>query len=188
MFPAPFDYSAPTTLEEACATLAERGDDAKVMAGGQSLIPLLKLRLAAPAIIVDIGHVSGLDGVEVGGDVRIGAHVRHVDVEQDQALRRVLPIMADAARQISDPLVRNRGTVCGSVCHADPQGDWGSVMLALDARVVARSAAGTREIAVRELFDGPFTTRLRPDEVVTEIRIPRPASASGGAYLKLERK
>lgn len=189
MFPAPFDYSAPTSVDEACSILAERGEDAKVMAGGQSLIPLLKLRLAAPAVIVDIGRIPGLGAMDQDGDdVRIGAHARHVDIEGDELLRRLFPIMGEAARQISDPLIRNRGTLCGSVCHADPQGDWASVMLALDARLVAISTSGRREIAMRDLMDGPFSTTLRPDEVVTEIRIPRPRYPSGGAYLKLERK
>jgi aerobic carbon-monoxide dehydrogenase medium subunit len=189
MFPAPFDYAAPASVDETCSTLAERGDDAKVMAGGQSLIPLLKLRLALPAVIVDIGRVPGLNAVDAGPhDVRIGALTRHVDVERNEELRRLLPIMAEAARQISDPLIRNRGTLVGSLCHADPAGDWGSVMLALDARLGVRSTAGEREIPLADLFDGPFATVVRPDEVATDVRIPRPGPRSGGAYLKLERK
>lgn len=189
MFPAAFDYHAPPSLEEACALLAQHGDEAKVMAGGQSLIPLLKLRLAAPAVVIDIGRVPGLARVQTDdGEVRIGALTRHVDVERDGVLQGVFPMMAQAARQISDPLIRNRGTLCGSVCHADPSGDWGSVMLALDGRVVARSSSSERTIPVAALFDGPFTTTLRPDEVVTEVRIPRPRTRAGGAYVKLERK
>lgn len=189
MFPAAFDYQAPESLEEALAILAERGDDAKLMAGGQSLIPLLKLRFASPAVVVDLGRVPGLTGLsEADGELRIGARTRHVDIERDQSLRRRWPILADAAPMIADPLVRNLGTVAGSLCHADPAGDWGSVMLALDAVLVARSQGGERQVRAAELFDGPYTTTLKPDEVVTEIRVPRPEGPSGGAYLKLERK
>jgi len=189
MFPAAFDYRAPKTLDEALKLLKERGDDAKVMAGGQSLIPLLKLRFAQPALIVDIGRLPGLDGIKKqDGHVSIGALVRHVDVERSKELQGWLPIMGEAVHWIADPLVRNRGTVVGSVCHADPQGDWGSVMLALGADVVARSASGERVIHATDFFTGPFTTALRPDELATEIRIPVPAGAAGGAYNKLERK
>jgi carbon-monoxide dehydrogenase medium subunit len=189
MFPAAFEYRAPATLDEALGLLAEAGDDAKVMAGGQSLIPLLKLRLAAPSMVVDIGRIGGLAGVVADAEmVRIGARTRHVDVERSDALRRALPIMTAAAPQISDPLVRNLGTVGGSVCHADPAGDWGAVMLALDAELVARSRQGERTIPAAQFFQGPFTTALRPDEVLTEIRIRAPSRRSGGAYLKLERK
>jgi len=191
MVPAAFDYRAPTTLDEALMLLREHGDDAKVMAGGQSLIPLLKLRFASPALVVDIGRVSGLSGIEAeDATLRIRTRTRHFDLERDTSLDSVCPILREAARQISDPLVRNLGTVGGSLCHADPAGDWGSVMLALDAQLVARSASGERTIAAGDFFQGPFSTALRPDEVLTEIRIPRPGTGrrSGGAYLKLERK
>lgn len=191
MVPAAFDYRAPTSLAEALDLLRQHGDDAKVMAGGQSLIPLLKLRFAAPAILVDIGRVPGLTGIEAEADaLRVGARTRHVDVERDAGLDRRCPILRDAAPQIADPLVRNRGTVGGSLCHADPAGDWGSVMLALDAQLVAASAAGERVIPAADFFQGPFTTALRPDEVLTEVRIPAapPGRRASGAYLKLERK
>jgi aerobic carbon-monoxide dehydrogenase medium subunit len=189
MFPAAFDYSAPSTLDEVLGILESRGDDAKVLAGGQSLIPLLKLRFATPALVVDIGRIGGLRGIgRDDGTLRIGARTRHADVETHTELRGVLDVLLDAAPQISDPLIRNMGTVGGSLCHADPAGDWGAVMLALDAEVVARSATGSRQIPVVALFDGPFTTRLRPDELVTEVRVPIPSSRSGGTYLKLERK
>jgi carbon-monoxide dehydrogenase medium subunit len=189
MFPAAFDYQAPSTLAEALSILKQRGDDAKVMAGGQSLIPLLKLRFAQPALIVDIGRLPSMAEIRRDdGHVAVGALVRHVDVERSKELARSLPIMAEAVHWIADPLVRNRGTVAGSVCHADPSGDWGSVMLALDAELVAHSAAGERVIKADGFFQGPFTTTLRPDEVVTEIRIPLPAGPSGGSYQKLERK
>lgn len=189
MFPAAFDYRSPTSLEDALATLAERGDDAKVMAGGQSLIPLLKLRFAQPALVLDIGRLPNLNIVSRrDGRLSIGALVRHVDVERDRTLAESAPIMGEAAHWIADPLVRNRGTVVGSVCHADPSGDWGAVMLALNAEVVARSKSGERVIPAAEFFMDPFTTALKPDEIVTEIRIPIPSGQAGGAYNKLERK
>ena len=190
MFPAAFDYTAPASLEEALAVLAENGDEAKVMAGGQSLIPLLKLRFASPKLVVDLGRLPGLKGVkDEGGSLRIGALTRHVDIERDAGLERRCPILAEAAPQISDPLVRNLGTVGGSICHADPAGDWGSVMLALGATLVVRSSRGERTIAAADFFQGPFTTALAADEVLTEIRIPsRSGQRAGGAYLKLERK
>jgi carbon-monoxide dehydrogenase medium subunit len=189
MLPAAFDYLAPTSLADALATLAERGDDAKVMAGGQSLIPLMKLRLATPSVVVDLGRIDDLVFMASDGATRrIGARVRHSDIEESADLRRDLPILHDAVRLISDPLIRNSGTAAGSICHADPQGDWGSVMLALEASFVLQSRDGERTVAAADFFTGPFSTVLRPDEVMTEIRIPVPAGRSGGSYLKLERK
>jgi aerobic carbon-monoxide dehydrogenase medium subunit len=191
MVPAAFDYRVPTTLAETLELLREHGDDAKVMSGGQSLIPLLKLRFAAPALVVDIGRVPGLTGITAGADgLRIGARTRHVDLERDSDLDERCRILRETAPQIADPLVRNRGTVGGSLCHADPSGDWGAVMLALDAQLVATSSAGERVIAAADFFQGPFTTALRADEVLTEVRIPAGPRGrrSGGAYLKLERR
>ena len=189
MFPAAFDYRSPASLDEALGLLAERGDDAKVMAGGQSLIPLLKLRFAQPALVLDIGRLPNLNAItQHDGHLVIGALVRHVDVERDASAAKTVPLLVEAAHWIADPLVRNRGTVVGSVCHADPAGDWGSVMLALGAEVVAQSKSGRRTIPVAEFFHGPFTTALKPDEIATEIRIPIPTGAAGGAYNKLERK
>lgn len=189
MFPAVFEYMAPTSLDEVLGALAEHGDEAKILAGGQSLIPLLKLRFATPALVIDIGKVPGLTGVgRDDGHVVIGARTRHHDIEAAADLRGQLDIMADAAPQISDPLIRNMGTIGGSLCHADPAGDWGAVMLALNADFVARSPAGERVLPAAGFFQGPFTTGLRADEVLTEIRIPVPSGRSGGTYLKLERK
>src|ERR1700682_6422230 len=132
MFPAAFDYRSPASLDEALGLLAERGDDVKVMAGGQSLIPLLKLRFAKPQLGLDIGRLPSMNGItRENGYVRIGALVRHVDVERSPELAKLVPLMVEAVHWIADPLVRNRGTVVGSVCHADPSGDWGSIMLAL---------------------------------------------------------
>jgi carbon-monoxide dehydrogenase medium subunit len=189
MLPAAFDYRAPTTLVEAVEILHQRGDDAKVMAGGQSLIPLLKLRFAQPALVVDIGRLPNLAGVELrDGHIRIGTLTRHVDVERNRELVSLCPILPEAAHWIADPLVRNKGTVGGSICHADPSGDWGSVMLALGADFVAHSQSGERVIHAADFFQGPFTTALEPDEVLTEIRIPLGSGHSAGAYQKLERK
>jgi aerobic carbon-monoxide dehydrogenase medium subunit len=189
MFPAAFDYAAPATLGEALALLKKRGDDAKIMAGGQSLIPLLKLRFAQPALVIDIGRLPSMAGIaRHNGHLTIGALARHVDIERNADLPKLCPILLETVHWISDPLVRNRGTMAGSVCHADPSGDWGSVMLALGAGVVARSESGERVIPASEFFVSPFTTALKPDEIVTEIRIPMPKGPAGGAYNKLERK
>ena len=189
MFPAAFDYAAPATLAEALAVLKQRGDDAKVMAGGQSLIPLLKLRFSQPALVLDIGRLPGLAGVKRdNGHLTVGALTRHVDLERDKDLAKSFPILPEAAHWIADPLVRNRGTMAGSICHADPSGDWGSVILALDAELVAQSSAGERVIKAADFFKGPFVTTLRPDEIVTAIRIPVAKGAAGGSYQKLERK
>ena len=191
MFPSQFEYHAPASLDEALALLAEHADDAKVLAGGQSLIPLMKLRFAAPPIIVDINRIPGLDGItDEGGDtLRVGALVRNRALERSELISARYPTMAAAAPMISDPVVRNQGTFVGSLCHADPQGDWGSVMLALDGSVVARSqAGGERVIPITEFLDGPFTCTLRPDELAVEARVPDPGSEFSGTYLKLERK
>ena len=187
MHPPQFDYIAAQSLDEALEILAERGDEAKVLAGGQSLIPLLKLRFASPGVLVDINRIPGLDTMtEEGGYLRVDALVRHRDAERSDLLRSGYPTMASAAPQISDPLVRNLGTICGSVAHADPSGDWGAVMLAMNAQFVAKSKQGERVIAARDFFVGPFTTALRPDEMLVEVRVPN--AATKGSYHKLERK
>ena len=190
MYPASFEYVAPTTLDEALAVLEEHGDEAKVLAGGQSLIPLLKLRFAAPRVVVDINEISELDHLEEqGGSLRIGTLVRHKACERSELLRTRYRTLGDAAPMISDPIVRNRGTVGGSLAHADPQGDWGSAMLAVRAEIVVRGSNGnTRTIPIDEFFEGPFTTVLEPTEILTEVRIPDPGARAGGTYLKLERK
>jgi carbon-monoxide dehydrogenase medium subunit len=148
----------------------------------------MKLRLATPAHLVDIGRL-GLEAIsESDGRLTVGALARHRDLERSDVLKARYPVMAAAAPLISDPIVRNLGTIGGSLCHADPAGDWGSVMLALDASVVLRSARGEREVAMPEFLVDTFTTALEPDEILTEVRIPQAAGASGGTYLKLERK
>jgi aerobic carbon-monoxide dehydrogenase medium subunit len=189
MYPARFEYSAATTLDEALSSLDRFGEEGKVLAGGQSLIPLMKLRFAAPGALVDINHVEGLDGLsEEGGELRIGTLVRHKACERSELLAGRWGVLGDAAPQISDPLVRNLGTVGGSLAHADPQGDWGSALMAVDARVVAQSTGGRREISLEDFFAGPFTTSLEPNELLTEIRVPDPGPKAAGTYLKLERR
>src|SRR2546422_10997967 len=147
MLPAAFDYRAPASLDEALSSLKQHGDEAKVMAGGQSLIPLLKLRFSRPELVVDIARIPGMNTIKRdNGHVSIGALARHVDIEHSKELATLAPMMVEAARWIADPLVRNRGTLVGSVCHADPAGDWGSVILAFDAEIVAVSQSGRRVI------------------------------------------
>jgi carbon-monoxide dehydrogenase medium subunit len=189
MYPPRFEYFAPTTLDEALSILERYGDEARVLAGGQSLIPLMKLRFAAPRAVVDINRVPDLDFLsDEGGSLRIGPLVRHKTCERSTLLRDRYPTLGDAAPQISDPIVRNLGTVAGSLAHADPQGDWGSALLAMGAEVETRSSEGSRTIPLDEFFHGPFTTALEPTEIVTEVRVPDPGPRSGGTYLKLERK
>jgi carbon-monoxide dehydrogenase medium subunit len=189
VYPAAFEYFAPTTVDEALEVLARYDEgEAKVLAGGMSLIPVMKLRFAAPRALVDINRIEGLDTLgEDGGALRIGALVRHKTCERSDLLKGKYGALGDAAPLISDPIVRNLGTVAGSLAHADPQGDWGSVMLAVRASVVAKSADGERTIPIDELFLGPYTTSLQPNEIITDVRVPAAGRASG-TYLKLERK
>ena len=189
MYPASFEYFAPTTLDEALEILDRYGDEGKVLAGGMSLIPVMKLRIARPRALVDINRIGGLEGLsENGGGLTIGALVRHKTAERSDLLKGRYGALGDAAPLISDPIVRNLGTVAGSVAHADPQGDWGSVMLAVRAEVVAHGHDGDRTIPIDDFFHGPFATALEPTEIVTELRVPDPGARAGGTYLKLERK
>ncbi len=189
MYPARFEYLAPSTVEEAVTLLERFEDEGKVLAGGQSLIPLMKLRFAMPRALVDINRIDGLDGLrEEDGYLEIGALVRHKTCERSELLKGRYGVLGDAAPQISDPIVRNLGTVAGSLAHADPQGDWGSALLAAGAQVQAQGPGGTRTIALEELFQGPFTTALEPAEIITSVRVPDPGPRAGGTYLKLERK
>jgi len=189
MIPSTFDYHAPTTLEEAIGLLARHGDEAKVMSGGQSLLPLLKLRLGFAPHVVDIGRIPGLDYIkEEKGVIRIGGATREVALERSSLIAAKLPILLDATLVIADPLVRNRATVGGNLAHGDPANDHPAVMLALGATVVARGPKGERTIPITDFFKGLFQTALAPDEILTEIRIPAPPAHSGGAYVKLERK
>ena len=189
MLPAPFEYHAPKTVDEALELLDQLGDAGKVLAGGQSLIPLLKLRFADPGHLVDINKIKDLDYLEErDGTLRIGPLFRHKSAERSSLLASRYHVMADAAPQIADPIIRNRGTIAGSIAHADPSGDWGAVLLALDADLVLRSNSGSRTVKARDFFNGPFSTALEPNEMLSEIRIPASRSQTGGAYLKLERK
>lgn len=189
MIPSSFDYVAPSSLDEAIAVLGEHSGEAKILSGGQSLIPMLKLRLAAPTVLVDINRIGGLDYLqERDGALRIGALAREADLERSAVVRAKYPILADTAAVIADPLVRNTATICGNVAHGDPGNDHPATMIALGASFTARGPNGTRSIPAREFFRGLFETALAPDEIVTEIVIPAPPARSGGAYLKLERK
>ena len=189
MIPAAFSYHAPISIADATALLVQHGDDAKVLSGGQSLIPLMKLRLAMPQHVIDINRIPNLAYIrEAGGALVIGALARESDLEESEIVKARYPILLDTSRVIADPLVRNLATVCGNVAHADPANDHPTTMLALGAEVVAVGQKGERRIPIDGFFVGPFTTTLTPDEIVTQLRIPTPPSRSGGAYLKLERK
>ena len=190
MYPSRFRYQAPRSLGEAIALLHDGGDYAKVLAGGQSLVPLMKLRFAAPDLIVDINNVPGLDyhRADPDGTLRIGALCRHADLERSALLKSSQPTMAAAAPLIADPIVRTRGTLVGSLCHADPQGDWASVVTALGGSVVAQGPAGRRSIPLAEFVTGPFENVLAPDEIAVEAVIPPAQGTRSGGYLKLERR
>jgi len=192
MIPASFEYHAPTSLPEAIGLLGklgQAGEEAKILSGGQSLLPLLKLRFARPGHLIDINRIPGLDYLkEEGGVLRIGALVREAALEASPVVHAKYPILIDTAAVIADPLVRNQATVCGNLAHGDPANDHPATMLALGAEVVATGPKGARTIPVKQFFTAVFTTALESNEVLTEIRIPAPPPGSGGAYVKLERK
>ena len=189
MIPRSFEYFSPRTLEEAIGLLQKLGPDAKLLSGGQSLIPMMKLRMVSPQHIVDINRIPGLDYIsETDGQLKIGALAREHQLETSEVISKKLPILADTAKFIADPLVRSQATVCGNLAHGDPANDHPATMLALGAKVVATGPNGPREIAIEDFFTDLFTTALEPEEILTEIRIPLPPANSGGTYLKLERK
>lgn len=189
MIPGAFEYHAPQSIREATALLAKLGDDAKVLSGGQSLIPLMKLRLASPRHLVDINRIPDLAYIrEADGVLVLGALVRESDLEDSQLVRTRYPLLFDTSKVIADPIVRNLATIAGNLAHGDPANDHPATMLALGAEVVASGQKGERRIPIVSFFTGPFATALRPDEIITEIRVPTPAARSAGAYLKLERK
>ena len=189
MIPRSFEYFSPRSLDEAITLLQKLGPEAKLLSGGQSLIPMMKLRLVSPEYIIDINRIPGLDYIsESEGHLRIGALTREHQLESSPAVRTRFPIISDTAKVIADPLVRSQATVCGNLAHGDPANDHPATMLALGATVVATGPKGRREIAVKDFFPGLFTTALEPEEILTEIKIPFPPPRSGGAYLKLERK
>jgi carbon-monoxide dehydrogenase medium subunit len=188
MIPGQFDYVRPADLDSALRILREREGEAKLLSGGYSLIPLLKLRLAQPALLVDMRDISGLDGiVETDDELRIGAKATHRQIHEDETIARY-PLLHDVAGGIGDPQVRNWGTIGGSVAHADPASDWPAALLAANARVVCRGQDGERVIAARDFFLDTFTTAIEPTEVLTEIRFGRRPRGMGGAYTKLERR
>jgi aerobic carbon-monoxide dehydrogenase medium subunit len=190
LIPGSFDYMVAHSVDEAVALLDQHGDEAKILAGGQSLIPLLRFRLARPSILIDINPIDGLEYIqETDGVLHIGAMTREADLDSSSLIRDRYPILLDTSSVVADPVVRNWATVGGNLAHADPANDHPATMLALGARVVARGPAGERVIPIDEFFtDMTFETVLKPNEVLTEIRIPAPTERSGGAYFKLERK
>ncbi|MBI4885797.1 MAG: xanthine dehydrogenase family protein subunit M [Acidobacteria bacterium] len=189
MYPAEFDYFAPRTLEEALALLGRYGDDAKILAGGQSLLPMMKLRIAGPRYLIDINRVEGLSGLRRDGDrLVIGALCRHADVLASPVVRDEVPLMWDAAAQTADVQVRNRGTVAGSLAHADPAGDWPAALMALDTEVTVAGPGGTRAIALDRFIVDAYTTALHVNEIVTGLAVRIPPQPGGGAYVKFEKR
>jgi aerobic carbon-monoxide dehydrogenase medium subunit len=188
MIPAPFDYVRPPDLDGVLKALSDHEGEAKILSGGYSLLPLLKLRLAQPGLLVDIQSVTGLDGiVETDDDLRIGARATHRQIHEDATIARY-PLLHDVSGGIGDPQVRNWGTIGGSVAHADPASDWPAALIAGNATIICRSQTGERDIASRDFFIDTFQTAIEPTEVLTEIRVVRRPRASAGAYEKLERK
>jgi carbon-monoxide dehydrogenase medium subunit len=187
--PAAFDYHPAQTLDEAIALLQEYGDEAKILAGGHSLIPAMKLRLSQPGHLIDIGRIKGLDYIrEEEGAISIGAKTTYTQLERSETLKRVLPILPECAAIIADQQVRNRGTLGGSIAHSDPASDMPGVVLALKGEIVVQGPGGKRTIAADDFFIGTFTTALEADEIVTELRFAIPPAHTGGAYEKLANK
>jgi carbon-monoxide dehydrogenase medium subunit len=188
LIPAPFGYRRVSSVDEALELAGEHGDDAKFLAGGHSLLPLMKLRLAVPEILIDVGRLRDLSYIlDTGDHIAIGALTRHHDIEHSELAARELPLLACAAGQVGDPQVRHRGTIGGSIAHADPASDLPATVLALDATLVARSLSGEREIAARDFFLGLFETALEPGELLTGIRVPKPAAA-GWSFQKFTKR
>jgi carbon-monoxide dehydrogenase medium subunit len=190
MYPSRFGYESPKTVEEAVALLDAHGGEAKVLAGGQSLVPMMRLRFAAPEMIIDINGIEDLhyNRVDPDGTVRIGALCRHEDLEDNPAIAKAIPTIAAAAPLVADPIVRTRGTFVGSVCHADPQGDWSATMTALGGHIVAQGPKGKRDIPIADFVIGPFQNTLAFNEIAIEAVIPAPKGVRVGNYLKLERR
>jgi carbon-monoxide dehydrogenase medium subunit len=188
MYPVSFDYLKPNSVSEAIALLRQHGDDAKLLAGGQSLVPMMKLRVARPRFLIDIHRIDELDYIrEDSGQIRIGAMTRHIQIEESAVIRERIPMLAEAASEIGDVQVRNRGTLGGALTEADPSGDYGAAALALDAQLKCVSRRGERIIPAAEFFTFAYTTVLEFDEILTEIVLPLPQAKGAGVYLKLER-
>jgi carbon-monoxide dehydrogenase medium subunit len=189
MIPPSFEYLRPKTVPEAVAMLQQHGDEAKILSGGQSLIPMMKLRLARPGFLIDINRIAGLSYVkEEGGYLKIGGLTREAELEASPLVHSKYPILLDTAHVIADPQVRNMATVGGNLAHGDPANDHPATMMALGAQVIATGLKGERVIPIEDFFVSLFTTALQHEEILTEIRIPVPPARSGGAYFKLERK
>jgi len=189
LIPGAFDYHSPTSIDEAIALLGEHGDNAKILAGGQSLIPAMRFRLAVPETLIDINRIDGLAYIrEENGYLAIGGMTREVALEESDVVQSRYSLLADTALVIADPLVRNLATVGGNLAHADPANDHPATMLAYNATIIAHGPNGEREIAVDDFFTGLFESALEQNELLTEIRIPQPVAGSGGAYIKVERK
>jgi aerobic carbon-monoxide dehydrogenase medium subunit len=189
MIPPSFEYLRPKTVPEAVAMLQQHGDEAKILSGGQSLIPMMKLRLARPGFLIDINRIAGLSYVkEEGGYLKIGGLTREAELEASPLVHSKYPILLDTAHVIADPQVRNMATVGGNLAHGDPANDHPATMVALGAQVIATGLKGERVIPIEDFFVSLFTTALQHEEILTEIRIPVPPARSGGAYFKLERK
>jgi carbon-monoxide dehydrogenase medium subunit len=185
MFPNPFDYVTASSVDEAIGLLQQHGDEAKLLAGGHSLIPLMKLRLAVPGVLIDIARIPDLNGVQAdNGSISLGALTTYTSLVDSAELNRLCPLIPETAEQVGDMQVRNRGTVGGAVAHADPASDMPAAMLALDATFTLRGANGERTVAARDFFQGPFTTALEPEEVLTRITVPKPEGKTGMAYEK----
>src|SRR5713226_6508725 len=186
MIPAQFEYVAPKTLEDALRLVERHGDEAKVLAGGHSLLPLMKLRLAAPRYVIDLGRLRGLSYIrEENGQIAIGALTTHAEVDTSALLLMRCPLLPETAAEIGDVQVRNRGTLGGSLAHADPAADYPAASLALDAEIIAASTDGTRAIPAHEFFVDMLTTQLRPGEILSQVRLPRLAPRTGMVYCKL---
>ncbi|MBI4531437.1 MAG: xanthine dehydrogenase family protein subunit M [Candidatus Latescibacteria bacterium] len=186
MIPDTFDYVAPTSVDEAVRLIAQYGDEAKILAGGHSLIPMMKLRLARPKCLIDIGRISSMNGIsEDGGTITIGAMTTHYAIESSALLKEKCPLLPETASTIGDAQVRNRGTIGGSLSHADPAADWPAAILALGAKLVAVGPKGTRTIHAGDFFLGMLTTALHPEEILTKVVIPSQPPKTGDAYLKV---
>src|SRR5579859_1053996 len=186
MIPASFDYIAAKTLDEAISLLARHKDDAKILAGGHSLLPAMKLRLMQPKVLIDLGRIKDLSYIkEEGGQIRIGAMTTHFQVEISDLLRRACPLLPETATHLGDMQVRNKGTIGGSLVHSDPAADWPAAILALDAELVARGSKGDRSIKVSDFFVDMLTTALEPGEILREIRIPAGKGKPAQAYVKV---
>ncbi|HCL84286.1 MAG TPA: carbon monoxide dehydrogenase [Chitinophagaceae bacterium] len=189
MIPQSFQYESPGTMADAIALLEKHGDEAKILSGGHSLIPMMKLRFATPEYLIDINGIPGLSYIrEEKGTVKIGALSREAEIEHSDLLKKHFPIFADVTKLIADPQVRNRGTIGGNLAHGDAANDHPAVMMALQATVIATGSGGSRSIPIDEFFFGFYTTALKQNEILTEIQIPVPPAGTGSAYHKLERK